>query len=371
MRRPAKETRLRSARRNSRESRPPLASPVLGRHRAIVVTLALLMTGAVALALATIDKRPDPATTLSTHSAGSATPSSKSRTPTWQRTSYRKIGFDKSFKADLIDELADPPRVVVFGGSRARRLAPSTVTRLTGLSAFNCAVQCFRPEDAYAFSRHLITRAPEAHLNCVIALQTRTFRDDTMRAGLLYDQRLTPAFPAALVRRQKMRLERQGTRDLLGTSRYTARGYLRRNVYDVTRERPGFSYRRHIDLSIRRLLPNHRWSRPLRSARSQAYFERTMQLYNDRGATPLVVLMPIQPRALRAFRAAGYQRNLAALTTYLRNAQTRCDFRVVDCVEVGSFGGSSSEFYDAVHVTRVNADRILARAVADAPECFR
>lgn len=329
------------------------------------------MAIAITLALAAIDRQPDPATALGTDSLGSAASSPKGRTPTWRRTSYRKVGFDKSFKADLIDELADPPGVIVFGGSRARRFAPSTVTRLTGLSAFNCAVQCFRPEDAYAFSRYLIAQAPEARLDCVIALQTRTFRDDTLRAGFLYDKRLAPAFPNALVRRQKDRLGRQQVRDLLSTSRYTARGYLRRNVYDVTRERPGFSYRRHIDLSIRRLLPNHRWSGPLRYRRSQAYFERTMRLYNERGTAPLVVLMPIQPRALRAFRAAGYQRNLAALTAYLRDAQTRCDFRVVDCVEISSFGGSSREFYDAVHVTRVNADRILAKAVADAPECFR
>ena len=95
-----------------------------------------------------------------------------------------------------------------------------------------------------------------------------------------------------------------------------------------------------------------------------------MKLYNEHGVTPLVVLMPVQPRALRAFRAAGFQRHLDGLTAYLASAQTRCRFRVLDFTEIASFGGSATEFYDAVHPTRENTRRIIARAVELAPECF-
>lgn len=291
--------------------------------------------------------------------------------PVSELTSYRRAGHDKSFKADLIDALPSPPELVVLGGSRARRFAPSDLTRATGLSAFNCAVQCFRPEDAYAFSRYLFDRAPDQRLRCVIALQTRTFNDDQMRAGLLHDDRLSRAFPASLVQEQRTALGTPLVKDLLVANRFHPRGFLEENAYDVTRAKPRYSFSRHMDLYIKRLLPNHSWNGPLEAKRSREYFEKTVRLYNDHDVIPLVVIMPYQPRALRAFRAAGFQKHLDMLTTYLRDAQKRCDFRVLDLVDISSFGGSPRAFYDGAHVTRENTRRIIRHAVRAAPECFR
>jgi hypothetical protein len=307
------------------------------------------------------------------HAAPAASPSLpiSSATPTWQRTTYREVGFDKSFKADLVDELAVPPELVVFGGSRATRFEPSYFASLTGLTTFNCAVQCFRPEDAWAFSSYLFARSPDVRLRCVIALQTRTFHDDTLRAGLLYDERLASAFPDALVAQQKTSLGEPAAKELLGVNRFLARGYLAHNRYDVARERPGYSFADHLDLYIKRLLPNHRWTGPLADARSRTYFEQTMRLYNDHGVTPLIVVMPYQPRVLRVFRDAGFQRHLDRLAAYLRSAGTRCRFRVLDLTDIRTFGGSATEFYDGAHVTRENAHRITRYAVRTAPECFR
>jgi hypothetical protein len=80
--------------------------------------------------------------------------------------------------------------------------------------------------------------------------------------------------------------------------------------------------------------------------------------------------MPVQPRALTAFRAAGFQRHLNRLTAYLEAAQQRCAFRVLDFTDIRTFRGSAVQFYDAVHPTRENARRIVKRAVELAPECF-
>ncbi len=300
----------------------------------------------------------------------SATPAATSL-PASELTSYRRVGYDKSFKADLIDALPSPPELIVFGGSRARRFAPSDLSRATGLSAFNCAVQCFRPEDAYAFSRYLFDKAPDQRLRCVIALQTRTFNDDQMRAGLLHDERLSRAFPAGLVEEQRATLGTPPVKDLLVASRFLPRGFLEENAYDVTRAKPQYAFSRHMDLYIRRLLPNHSWNGPLDAQRSREYFEKTMRLYNDHDVIPLVVIMPYQPKALRAFRAAGFQKHLDVLTSYLRDARTRCDFRVLDLVDISSFGGSPRAFYDGAHVARENTRRIVRHAVRAAPECFR
>ena len=186
----------------------------------------------------------------------------------------------------------------------------------------------------------------------MIALQTRTFHDDTLRGGLLYDERLASAFPDALVARQKAALGEPPVKELLGVNRFLARGYLVRNRYDVARERPGYSFVGHLDLYTRRLLPNHRWTGPLADARSRLYFEKTMRLYNDHDVTPLIVVMPYQPRVLRAFREAGFQKHLDRLAAYLRDAGTRCRFRVLDLTDIRTFGGSSTAFYDGAHATR-------------------
>ena len=61
--------------------------------------------------------------------------------------------YDRTVKVDLVERLPEPPELVIFGGSRAQRFEPSVAEKLTGLPAFNFAVQNSRPEDAYAMSR--------------------------------------------------------------------------------------------------------------------------------------------------------------------------------------------------------------------------
>jgi hypothetical protein len=292
-------------------------------------------------------------------------------TPPWRLTSYRHIGFDRSFKADLVDLLPEAPRLVVFGGSRAMRFEPSYFAEHATLPAFNAAVQNCRPEDAFALSSYLFARAPDVRLDCFFAVQTATFADAPLHPGLLYDERLSRAFPAALVARQKAALGKPPIEELLGANRFSSRGLLRRNSYDIGRARPGYSLSRRLDGYILRLLPKYRWTGRPRETRSRAYFEMTMRLFNDHGVIPAVVLMPYHPRALRAFRAVGWQRKLDELTAYLRDAQSRCDFRVLNLVSIASFGGRSRWFYDGAHVTRENARLIVRHALRVAPECFR
>jgi hypothetical protein len=83
------------------------------------------------------------------------------------------------------------------------------------------------------------------------------------------------------------------------------------------------------------------------------------------------VLRPYQPTALNAFREVGWQRKLDAAKRYLARLHRRYDFRVLDYTEIASFGGEADGFYDGAHVTKRNADLILARAVRQAAERFK
>ena len=235
--------------------------------------------------------------------AASPSPSS---TPTWQLTSYRRVGFDQSFKADLIDELPAPPELVVFGGSRATRFEPSYLASLTGLSAFNAAVQCFRPEDAWAFSNYLYSRAPETSP----ALHHRPADAHVPRRH--------PACGPAVRPAPGERVPAGSGRPPEGGAREAARqGTARRQPLS----RPGLSGPQPVRRRTRasRVLvpeaprsvhpapaaPSTRWDGPLEGARSRTYFEKTVRLFNDHDVVPLIVVMPYQPRALRAFRRRG------------------------------------------------------------------
>ena len=66
-------------------------------------------------------------------------------TPTWQLKSYFSRGVDRSFKADVYEEMPRVPRVLVFGGSRSLRMDPATIKQETGLTAFNFGLHNGRP----------------------------------------------------------------------------------------------------------------------------------------------------------------------------------------------------------------------------------
>ena len=299
-----------------------------------------------------------------------ATTPSATPTPAWRLKSYRKVGGDRSFKAQLIDELPAPPELLVIGGSRATRFEPSYLLEQTGLHAVNCAVQNCRPEDLYAFASYLYQRAPDTKVRCFFAVQATTFRDKQLNAGLLYDARLSQWFPPDLRAAQKKSLGRPRVKEVLGLNRYTARGLLLRNRYDIIRARPGYSLSRRLDGYIKAILPGATWRGPTPAPRARSYFEAAVRLFNAHGVQPVVVVMPYHPRALRAFRKVGFQRQVDELLAYFKRAQTRCDFRVVNAVDIRSFGGEPRWFYDGAHVTRENARRIIKRVVAQAPQSF-
>src|SRR5205814_2373867 len=58
------------------------------------------------------------------------------------------IPTDRPAKAKLVDRLAAPPELVVFGSSRALKIDPAYLQRKLGLRGFNAGVSDGEPEDA-------------------------------------------------------------------------------------------------------------------------------------------------------------------------------------------------------------------------------
>lgn len=285
-------------------------------------------------------------------------------------TSWRDVGYDLTYKADLVEKLPAPPELVMLGGSRAQRFEPSHIERVTGLSALNFAVQNCWPEDAYAISRYLIERAPGVKLQCFFAVQATTFGEIPMHPGLLYGPRLVRWFPDALVAEQKEANEPLEVRRVPSSNRFSSRGRLLYNFYDKRLDAGG-TQERAMRIYLDRMVPKAGSTTQVSQRRSRAYFRKLLALFNDRGVTPAIVIMPYHPDALSAFLEVGWQRKQDPLKGYLRSLQDEYDFRVLDYTEIGSFGGRPEWFYDGAHITKENARLAFEQAVRDAPECFR
>jgi hypothetical protein len=276
--------------------------------------------------------------------------------------------YDRNYKLGLVEALDEPPELVFMGGSRAQRFEPSYIRELTGLSAFNFAVQNSRPEDAYAMSETLFAMAPDVKLRLFYAVQVTTFNDGVMHPGILYDERFSRWFPDDFVAEQKATLGTPKPDGIPENNRYSPRGCLLYNSYDQRLER-GRTQERALETYLERLVPKAA-APPPEQSRSRAYFEKLLRLYNDHGVTPAIVLMPQHPVALAAFREVGWQERNDALLAYLHGLEDEYDLRVLDYTEIESFGGKARYFYDGSHVTKENARLLLEQAVRDAPECF-
>lgn len=278
--------------------------------------------------------------------------------------------YDRVYKVDLLEQLPSPPELVIFGGSRAQRFEPSFAEKLTGLPAFNFAVQNSRPEDVYAMSRLLFWRAPSVKLRCIWALQATTLSDSPLHPGLLAEPQLTQFLPDYLVAAERRVSVTSVGREMQTFDEYSARGQLLRNGYDVRLER-GISLASTLLGYLSKMVPKVAGPTPYAQTTAKAYFERTLQLYNLHGVEPVLVVMPYQPKALAAFRAAGWDTREEAFKAYLDSLRGTYRFHVLDYTELTSFHGDPNAFYDGAHVTAVNARRILAQAVKDAPAAFR
>ena len=277
-------------------------------------------------------------------------------------------------KADLIRRNLDrSPQLVFFGGSRSQRFDPVFARRRTGLRAVNVALSCARPEAAWAYLNWFFRRWPDAQLRCVWGMQSGMLRDLDLDPALLQDRRFYRYFPDDLLAQQRAHLpdskaEMPHTYGFM-RNRYSARGMLLWNRYDQ-RLTQGYTLRRALDAYIARMLhTSARSSEPDTLARQ--YFEKTLQLLNDHGATPAIVIMPIHPRVLRVMKAHDMGAERQKLREYLAGLSETLNIKVLDFTTIGSFNGKAEWFYDGVHITRRNSNRVITAVAAKARESLK
>ena len=305
------------------------------------------------------------------------------------------IPTDRIYKADLIDKLAKPPQLIFFGGSRSMRFDPAYAQKLTGLRGFNLALTNGKPEDAWAFANWLLQRSPTTRLRWVWGMQESTFGNRDLDSGLLQDARLSQFFPESLLDEQGKDLPKAKSQvprhTILDERRYAPDGLMLWNVYDERRQNgrtTALSVRLYIKFMKEKLAAEQAAGAAAREAagagdsaspsaqptprppsRARMYFEKTIKLLNDHGTTPLIMLMPAHPKALRAL--PNWQKGREHTLAYLASLQKKYDLAVLDLTDISSFGGDPDEFYDGVHITKVNGDLAIKKMVEAAPQAMK
>ncbi len=292
-------------------------------------------------------------------------------TPTYKLKSYRSRGVDRSFKADVYEEMRRVPRVLVFGGSRGLRMDPATIKKETGLTAFNFAFHNGRPEDAWAVTDWVLDRRPDKPPTVIWCIQATTLADVPMNPGLIVDERLSQAFPKSLVKAKMKWAMKQPKRNILSGRRFGYDGMLWWNSYDRKRQQ-GLTLTRalngYLDADMLAKAGNRKIPG---NTRAKSYFVKTIRLLNAHKIKPLIVIMPYHPRALNAFLSVGWGVKQRWLRTYLSKLQDHLNFRVLNCVTIKTFGGDPNGFYDGAHLTASNSRKLIRYCIRRAPGCFK
>ena len=277
-------------------------------------------------------------------------------------------------KADLVQRnLTRAPQLVFFGGSRSQRFDPGFARQCTGLSAINLALSCARPEAAWGYLNWFYQRWPDAKICWFWGMQSGMLRDRDLDPALLQDRRFYPSFPDDLLAQQRTLLpdsvgEMPHTYGFL-RNRYSSRGLLLWNTYDL-RLTKGYTLDQALDAYIARMLHTGLTATEP-DTRARSYFEQTIKLLNDHGTTPVIVLMPIHPRVLRVMKAHDMGAEREQLREYLAALGQTVNIKVLDFTTIRSFNGEAAWFYDGVHITRRNANRVIVAARAKAGEFLR
>jgi hypothetical protein len=118
------------------------------------------------------------------------------------------------------------------------------------------------------------------------------------------------------------------------------------------------------------MLPNSRTS-SVPDTRARRYFEDTIRLLNEHGTTPVIVLMPIHPRVLRVMKEHGMGGERQRLRDYLAELGETLSIKVLDFTTIRSFNGNADWFYDGVHITRRNTNRVIVAIKGKAGEYLK
>ena len=80
---------------------------------------------------------------------------------------------------------------------------------------------------------------------------------------------------------------------------------------------------------------------------------------NEQGATPLIVLTPINPKLLKTVGPLGWAERHQQVLDYVESLKGKYDFVFIDITDITTFGADPKQFYDGVHMTTINTEKAI------------
>ena len=223
---------------------------------------------------------------------------------------------DRTIKADLIEALKQPPQLVVLGSSRSMRYEPKYLQKKTGLRTFNAGVNGIGgTADAWAMTQFIHEVWPDSHPNYLWMVDVESFVPFKVQGRTANEPRWRSSWAQPLPARARSswpRLSGRTARPFTDTAKDSVRLLLYRDKAKNSQSK----YQKQIladGVLKQRVWSKKEWNKRYPNSvqrysdlykdvyhkpdtASEAYFEKTLAFMNDRGATPLIVLTPINPK---------------------------------------------------------------------------
>lgn len=300
------------------------------------------------------------------------------------------VWTDRGEKVELYEALGEPPAIVILGSSRAMKLEPAYLKRLTARSAFNFAVSDGKAPDAFAVASYAHDRAAGAPQDFLWLLDLETFSEDPVDPRLLATDELAKYLPTGARLKGKAEdvawlLSWTTLRDSLRAvdqeietreapaadegarkapkPEFAADGFRRWDAHDRRAEK-GLRFEDALPASVRIFTKTYGEDFDGLSPLAKEYVERALASMDEWGAHPILVLSPMHPRLREELVALGYEQRRREAVAFLRSLQERYDFVLLDMTGLDAFGGSPAAFYDGVHMKVENTRRLIDAVLA-------
>jgi hypothetical protein len=290
---------------------------------------------------------------------------------------------DRSIKVDYIDKLKKPPQLIVLGSSRSMRYDPPFFQKKTGLDTFNAGVNGIGGiPDAWAMANYIHSRFPDSRPAYFWLVDVESFVPFSVQGNTAAEPRLNQYLggPPTGRRSPSVVLRAVWANRTSVFSWTTAADSLRVLRHPAAVKRAVVRYRStflpdgglgphpYSPAEFRWRYPNSvtRYQKLYRTTyrgmdpQAQRYFERTLAFMNANGATPVIVLTPINPKVLPTIGPLGWYQRHRQVVDFIQSLHARYRFKFVDLTDIRTFRGDPVQFFDAVHMTAVNTDRAIA-----------
>ena len=275
----------------------------------------------------------------------------------------------RAIKPELLRKAEPKPRVLILGSSRSMQISPSEVQKLTGLPAFNAAVESAMAEDDYAMLRYAVERGGVTPQLVILGIDVEAFHnhlpieDSALEAeafrGLLPGSGFSPwkkfykLFVVQQTRLSLRSLRVQLTGHIPQRLAFDPDGYLHYREFERERASGHYDLNTKVQREIGDYVARTAGYTAISTERRK-YLEELLQYCHQHGIRVVMWVTPLGPRLLESLAARGYEQREREVLAMLHDLGAQYGDPVYDFSSVEKFRGDPGGFWDGAHMTEAN-----------------